>query len=120
MATVLENLKVLTDCNTFADDGVEGAARELCEHFDLDFDEFEDYDTLWTRVSQEVRKEWDVVLYLNDGMINGEIVHGPFARLVWCDGQGGIAYDFDQIEIEQIGNDLSDFTGWKNEEEGEG
>ena len=117
MATVLENLKVLMDCNTFADDGVESAARELCEHYGLDFDEFEDYDELWTRVSEEVKAEWDVVLILTDAVVNGEIIYSPFARLVWCDGQAGVVYDYDQIEVEQVGDDLSDFTGFKSEEE---
>lgn len=48
---------------TWADEEVEPCMRELCDRYDIDFDAYNDYETLWDKIISDVYD--DVVVHHN-------------------------------------------------------
>lgn len=52
---------------TWADEEVEPCMRELCDRYDIDFDAYNDYETLWDKIISDV---YDDVVVHNNYTIN--------------------------------------------------
>ena len=52
---------------TWADEEVEPCMRELCDRYNIDFDKYDDYETLWDQIIREV---YDDVVIVHQYAIN--------------------------------------------------
>ena len=57
---------------TWADEEVEPCMRELCDRYDIDFDAYNDYETLWDKIISDVYD--DVVIHSNYSINNRDYV----------------------------------------------
>ena len=57
---------------TWADEEVEPCMRELCDRYDIDFDAYNDYETLWDKIISDVYD--DVVIHHNYSINNRDYV----------------------------------------------
>ena len=58
----------INETDTWADEEVEPCMRELCDRYDIDFDAYNDYETLWDKIINDVYD--DVVVHHNYSINN--------------------------------------------------
>ena len=58
--STFELISLVNEAFTWADDNIEPCMRELCDRYNIDFDAFDDYETLWDRITDKVYE--DVVI----------------------------------------------------------
>ena len=63
-----ELLDRVNEIVTWADEEIEPCMRELCNRYDIDFDAYNDYETLWDKIINDVYD--DVVVHHNYSINN--------------------------------------------------
>ena len=62
----------VNDTVTWDDEEVEPCMKELCDRYDIDFDAYNDYETLWDKIINEVYD--DVVVHSNYSINNRDYI----------------------------------------------